>query len=100
MSISLSNEPDSDSTVWEDSQMDGVEPFSESVLTVGGPLSYSQILAFLSSVKGRKKPARVARKYTGNLPGLAKQLKPLTNHSDVPKSMQQRLVKLVKSLQK
>ena len=67
---------DTDSMTWEDTQTDDDLPTEDTLPLTQGPLSQPDILKFLSSVKGRKKPIQVARKFTSNIPGLVKQLKP------------------------
>lgn len=91
---------DTDSMTWEDtqSQTDEESIHEETLPLTPGPLSASEIIKFLASVKGRKKPTQIARKYTSNIPGLVKQLKPLKNSPLFKKSMQQRIYKLVNTL--
>ena len=55
-----------------------------------GPLSETELVNFISSVKTRKVPQKIARKFTNNIPGLVKQLKPLRNNPLLKKNMQQR----------
>ena len=95
---SVGDPSDTDSMTWEDAQTDEDLP-SEAVLPLTqGPLSQGEIIKFLSNVKGRKKPAQIARKYTSNIPGLVKQLKPLKNSPLVKRNMQQRIYKLISTL--
>ena len=91
---------DTDSMTWEDTQTDDDLPIEESLPLTQGPLSQPDILKFLSSVKGRKKPIQVARKFTSNIPGLVKQLKPLKNSPLLKRNMQQRIYKLISTLDK
>ena len=87
---------------WEETQTDVDEDLPrEDVLPIShGPLSQSDLLKFLSAVKNRKKPIQLARKFTSNIPGLVKQLKPLKNSPLLKKSMQQRVYKLIGTLNK
>ncbi|XP_041461022.1 proline-rich receptor-like protein kinase PERK9 [Lytechinus variegatus] len=90
---------DTDSMTWEDAQTDEDIPKEDALPLTQGPLSQGQIVKFLSNVKGRKKPAQIARKYTSNIPGLVKQLKPLKNSPLVKRNMQQRIYKLISTLE-
>ena len=63
-----------------------------------GPLSNQQMTDFLRSVKARKKPEHIARKFTSDLPGLVKQMKPLRNSPLLNRNMQMRIRKLIKCL--
>ena len=91
---------DTDSMTWEDTQTDDDLPIEDTLPLTQGPLSQPDILKFLSSVKGRKKPIQVARKFTSNIPGLVKQLKPLKNSPSLKRNMQQRIYKLISTLDK
>ena len=91
---------DTDSMTWEDTQTDDDLPIEDTLPLTQGPLSQPDILKFLSSVKGRKKPIQVARKFTSNIPGLVKQLKPLKNSPLLKRNMQQRIYKLISTLDK
>ena len=74
------------------------ETSSDTLPKTTGPLSDSELLSFLKRVKSKKKPDEIARKYTNNIPGLVKQLKPLRNSAKVPKRVQHRIRKLVQTL--
>ena len=63
-----------------------------------GPLSQKQMTAFLKCVKARRKPGEIAKKFTGDIPGLVKQLKPLRSSPLLNRNMQMRIRKLVKGL--
>ena len=63
-----------------------------------GPLSDKELLNFLKMVKSRKKPFEVARRFTPNIPGLIRQLRPLRNSPLFKKSTQQRIHKLINKL--
>lgn len=63
-----------------------------------GPLQNEEVVTFLKCVKSRRKPLDVARKFTHDIPGLVKQLKPLRNSPLFTKNMQQRIRKLVRNL--
>ena len=89
---------DTDSVAWEDTQTDEDLPTEDAFPVTHGPLSQSVLLNFLSKVKGRKRPVQIARKYTSNIPGLVKQLKPLRNNPLLKRNMQQRIYKLVTTL--
>ena len=91
---------DTDSMTWEDAQSEEEALKEDSLPLTQGPLSQSEIVTFLSNVKGRKKPGKFAQKYTTNIPGLVKQLKPLKNSPLVKRNMQQRIYKLINSLEK
>ena len=91
---------DTDSMAWEDTQTDD-DLLPEEVLPIGqGPLSQSEIAKFLASVKGRKKPIQIALKFTSNIPGLVNQLKPLRSSPLLRRNMQQRIYKLISTLEK
>nr|XP_054760780.1 mucin-2-like [Lytechinus pictus] len=60
---------DTDSMTWEDAQTDEDVLKEDALPLTQGPLSQGQIVKFLSNVKGRKKPAQIARKYTSNIQG-------------------------------
>lgn len=93
---------DTDSMTWEETQTDVDEdlPREDALPISHGPLSQSDLLKFLSAVKNRKKPIQLARKFTSNIPGLVKQLKPLKNSPLLKKNMQQRIYKLISTLNK
>ena len=90
-------ESDVESTSMEEPQ-DIDETSSDNLPKTTGPLSDSELLSFLKRVKSKKKPDEIARKYTNNIPGLVKQLKPLRNSAKVPKRVQHRIRKLVQTL--
>ena len=87
---------DTDSVMWEDAQSEDELPLS--FLPTKGPLTRPQLASFLSQVKAKRKQGTIAKKYTSDIPGLVKQLKPLRNHTLLSRKMQQRIQKLVKSL--
>ena len=86
--------------MWEDSQAANDESLPDCFTQTKGPLSPRQLVDFLAAVKMRKKPTEVAKKFTNSVPGLVKQLKPLRNSPLLNKGMQQRISKLIKSLDK
>ena len=63
-----------------------------------GPLSDKELISFLKLVKSRKKPIEVARRFTPNINGLVRQLRPLRNSPLFKKSTQQRIHKLINKL--
>ena len=63
-----------------------------------GPLSDKELISFLKHVKSRKKPIEVARRFTSNIHGLVRQLRPLRNSPLFKKSTQQRIHKLINKL--
>ena len=70
------------------------------VMRCKGPLPDTELVKFLSSVKATKKTVQIAKKFTSNIPGLVKHLKPLCNSPLLNKNMQQRIQKLVSTLDK
>ena len=89
---------DTDATMWEDTDDDSVD-WASSFPSSQGPLSDKELIKFLKTVKARKKPLDVARKFTSNIPGLVRQLRPLRNSPLFQKSTQQRIQKLVRKLE-
>ena len=63
-----------------------------------GPLKDEEIINFLRRVKSAKKVLSIARKFTPDIPGLVKQLKPLRNNPLLQKRQQQRVRLLIKRL--
>ena len=86
--------------MWEDSQAANDESLPDCFTQTKGPLSPRQLVDLLAAVKMRQKPTEVAKKFTNSVPGLVKQLKPLRNSPLLNKGMQQRISKLIKSLDK
>lgn len=88
-----------DVAVWDDTQTDDESfDWASSFPSSQGPLSSKEICKFLKIVKARKKPLEVARKFTSNISGLVRQLRPLRNSPLFTKSTQQRIYKLIKNL--
>ena len=85
--------------MWEGSQAADDDALPDCFTQTKGPLTPRQLVDFLAAVKMRKKPLEVAKKFTSGVPGL-KQLKPLRNNPLLNKGMQQRITKLIKSLDK
>ena len=83
--------------VWDESDDDSVD-WASSFPSSQGPLSHKTLLQFLKTVKASKKPHDVARKFTSNIPGLVRQLRPLKNSPLFKKSTQQRVHKLINKL--
>ena len=86
--------------MWEDSQATEDEAVPECISNTKGPLSSKELVNFLASVKTRKKPAEVAKRFTANVPGLVKQLKPLRTIPLINRGLQQRITKLIRTLDK
>ena len=63
-----------------------------------GPLKPEELIKFLKHVKASKKPQTIAQKFTQNIPGLVDQLRLMKNHPLLKKSLQQRILKLIKNL--
>ena len=63
-----------------------------------GPLKDEEIIIFLKRVKSAKKVLSIAQKFTPDIPGLVKQLKPLRNNPLLQKRQQQRVRLLIKRL--
>ncbi|XP_072181047.1 uncharacterized protein [Diadema setosum] len=89
-----------DAAMWEDAQTSDDESvdWASSFPSSQGPLSDKQLIHFLKVVKSRKKPLEIARKFTPNIPGLVRQLRPLRNSPLFKKSTQQRISKLINKL--
>ena len=98
-STAMEQTTDTDSMWGEDTQTDD-DLRAEHLPIPKGPLSETELINFLSSVKARKVPQKIARKFTNNIPGLVKQLKPLRNNPLLKKNLQQRIQKLVRTLDK
>ena len=86
--------------MWEDSQATEDEAVPECISNTKGPLSSKELLSCLASVKTRKKPVEVAKRFTANVPGLVKQLKPLRTNPLINRGLQQRITKLIRTLDK
>ena len=97
MSIDDPSASESDSDIQSVTSEATEEDFCD-LVTTKGPLSNADLTTFLRCVKARRKPLEIARKFTNDLPGLVKQLKPLRNTPLFNKNMQQRVRKLIKTL--
>ena len=86
--------------MWEDTQTTEDEAVPECISNTKGPLSSKELMNFLASIKNRKKPVEVAKRFTANVPGLVKQLKPLHNNPLINRGLQQRVAKLIRTLDK
>ena len=84
--------------LWDESDEDSID-WASSFPSSQGPLSEKALLQFLKLVKSSKKPHDVARKFTSNIPGLVRQLRPLRNTPLFKKSTQQRVHKLINRLE-
>ena len=63
-----------------------------------GPLRQNEMVKFLKCVKSSKKALKIARKFTPDVPGLVRQLKPLRNNPLLNHNQQQRVRLLIKRL--
>ena len=92
------SDSDHESISSEQSQFTQDDDGPEDLHAPDGPLSNQQLVSFLKCVKSRRKPLDVAKKFTHDIPGLIKQMKPLRNSPLLRKNMQQRVRKLIRNL--
>ena len=85
---------------WEDTQATEEEAVPDCISNTKGPLSSKELLSFLASLKTRKKPVEVAKRFTANVSILVKQLKPLRTNPLINRGLQQRITKLIRTLDK
>ena len=98
--VSTQDTTTTDVTMGEDPQDTDDESvdWASSLPSSQGPLSDKELISFLKLVKSRKKPIEVARRFTPNINGLVRQLRPLRNSPLFKKSTQQRIHKLINKL--